>query len=30
MFVDTSPPDQCIFCKIVAGDIPAAKVYGTR
>jgi histidine triad (HIT) family protein len=27
MFVDTSPPDQCIFCKIVAGDIPAAKVY---
>lgn len=27
MFVDTSPPGQCIFCKIVAGDIPAAKVY---
>lgn len=27
MFVDTSPPGQCIFCKIVAGEIPAAKVY---
>lgn len=27
MFVDTSPPDHCIFCKIVAGEIPAAKVY---
>ena len=27
MFVDTSPPGHCIFCKIVAGDIPAAKVY---
>lgn len=27
MFVDTSPPGQCIFCKIVAGEIPCAKVY---
>jgi len=23
MFVDTSPPGQCIFCKIVAGAIPS-------
>lgn len=27
LFVDTSPPGQCIFCSIVAGDIAAAKVY---
>jgi histidine triad (HIT) family protein len=27
MFVDTSPPGQCIFCKLVAGEIPASKVY---
>lgn len=27
MFIDTSPPGHCIFCKIVAGDLPAAKVY---
>ena len=27
MFVDTSPPGQCIFCKIAAGEIPATKVY---
>lgn len=27
MFVDTSPPGQCIFCRIVAGEIPAAQVY---
>ncbi|WP_306602906.1 HIT family protein [Azonexus sp.] len=27
MFVDTSPPGQCIFCRLVAGEIPAAKVY---
>ena len=27
MFVDTSPPDQCIFCRLVAGEIPAAKVH---
>ncbi|WP_323031999.1 HIT family protein [Brachymonas denitrificans] len=27
MFVDTTPPGQCIFCKLVAGEIPAARVY---
>ncbi len=27
MFVDNSPPGQCIFCRIVAGEIPAARVY---
>lgn len=27
MFVDTSPPGQCIFCRLIAGDIPSAKVY---
>ncbi|KAB2902275.1 MAG: HIT family protein [Burkholderiaceae bacterium] len=27
MFVDTSPPGQCIFCRIVAGEIPSARVY---
>ncbi|HAJ11578.1 MAG: HIT family protein [Hydrogenophaga sp.] len=26
-FIDTSPPDQCIFCRLVAGAIPAARVY---
>ncbi len=26
MFVDRSPPGQCIFCRLVAGEIPAAKV----
>ena len=26
-FIDTSPPDQCIFCRLVAGDVPAARVY---
>ena len=26
MFIDRSPPGQCIFCRLVAGDIPAAKV----
>lgn len=26
-FVDTSPPGTCIFCRIVAGEVPAAKVY---
>lgn len=25
-FVDTSPPGECIFCKLVAGQIPAARV----
>ena len=27
LFVDTSPPGQCIFCRLVAGEIPAARVY---
>lgn len=27
MFVDTSPPGQCIFCRLVAREIPAAIVY---
>lgn len=27
MFVDTSPPGQCIFCRLVAGEIPASTVY---
>lgn len=27
MFVDHSPPGQCIFCRLVAGEIPAAKVH---
>lgn len=27
MFVDTSPPGECIFCRLIAGEIPAAKVY---
>jgi len=27
MFVDTSPPGQCIFCRLVAGEIPSAKMY---
>lgn len=27
MFVDDSPPGECIFCKIVQGQIPCAKVY---
>ncbi|HQQ70975.1 MAG TPA: HIT family protein [Alicycliphilus sp.] len=27
MFVDTSPPGQCIFCRLVAGEIPSAKVF---
>lgn len=26
MFVDHSPPGECIFCRLVAGEIPAAKV----
>ena len=30
MFVDTSPPSQCIFCRLVAGEIPAATVYEDR
>lgn len=27
MFVDTSPPGHCIFCRLVTGEIPAARVY---
>lgn len=27
MFVDISPPGQCIFCRLVAGEIPSATVY---
>lgn len=26
MFVDHSPPGECIFCRLVAGEIPSAKV----
>jgi histidine triad (HIT) family protein len=26
-FIDTSPPGQCIFCRLIAGEIPAARVY---
>lgn len=27
MFVDTSPPGQCIFCRLIAGEIPASRVH---
>lgn len=27
MFVDTSPPGECIFCKLIVGEIPSARVY---
>ena len=27
LFVDTSPPGQCIFCRLIAGEIPSAKVF---
>ncbi len=27
MFVDTSPPGECIFCRLVLGEIPSARVY---
>ena len=27
LFVDNSPPGQCIFCRLVSGEIPAARVY---
>ena len=27
MFVDTFPPGQCIFCRLVAGEIASARVY---
>ncbi|MFT3813088.1 MAG: HIT family protein [Acidovorax sp.] len=26
-FIDTSPPGECIFCKLVQGQIPSAKVH---
>lgn len=26
-FVDTSPPGMCIFCRLVQGELPAARVY---
>ena len=26
LFVDTSPPGQCIFCRRLAGEIPSARV----
>ena len=26
-FVDTSPPGQCIFCRLVSQEIPAAIVF---
>ena len=26
-FVDPSPPGVCIFCRLIAGEIPTAKVY---
>ena len=27
MFIDTSAPGQCIFCRLAAGEIPASRVY---
>lgn len=27
MFVDTSPPGQCIFCRLAAGEIPSARLF---
>ena len=27
MFVDTTPPGQCLFCRLVAGEIPSARVH---
>ena len=27
MFVDSTPPGQCLFCLLVAGEIPSARVY---
>ena len=30
MFVDSSPPGECIFCRLVAGEIPSAQVFETR
>ena len=27
MFVDPSPPGTCLFCRLIAGEIPAARIY---
>lgn len=27
VFVDDSPPGSCIFCRLIAGEIPAARVF---
>lgn len=27
MFVDHSPPGECLFCRLVQGEIPSARVY---
>ena len=27
VFVDPSPPGVCIFCRLIAGEIPTARVY---
>ncbi len=26
-FIDPTPPGQCLFCRLVAGEIPATRVY---
>lgn len=26
-FIDTAPPGQCVFCRLVAGEIPSARVF---
>lgn len=26
-FIDTSPADSCLFCRLIRGEIPSAKVY---
>ncbi len=26
-FIDPTPPGQCIFCRLIDGEIPAARVY---
>ena len=26
-FVDTLPPGECIFCRLIAGEIPASRIY---
>ncbi len=27
LFIDPSPPGQCLFCRLAAGEIPSARVY---